>query len=84
MESAIHLFESAEVELLDSPDFSEAILGAGQVLRQEIPLQGQAPDSPWDGSDDGPWTAASLAWSSGTAIGGEVYHRVSLVKRNFA
>ena len=35
---AIHLFESAEVELLDSPDFSEAILGAWQVLGQKIPL----------------------------------------------
>ena len=35
---AIHLFESAEVELLDSPDFSEAILRAWQVLGQKIPL----------------------------------------------
>ena len=74
---AIHLFEFAEVELLDSPDFGEAILCAWQVLEQKIPhgdaqqigFRQQAPASLWDGSDDGPWAAASFAWSSGTASG---------------
>ena len=41
----------------------------------------QALGSPWAGSDDGPWTAAPVAWGSCTAGGGEVHRRISLVKR---
>ena len=37
---------------------------------QELGFREQAPDSLWDGSDDGPWAAASIAWNSGTASGG--------------
>ena len=36
---------------------------------QELGFREEAPASLWDVSDDGPWAAASFAWSSSTAGG---------------